>query len=117
MRSLLPELGRRLWSGPAQVRGWRGELCFATELGSATIAVSGGSDEAPRLELVASAGSEANTLRLAQHRLTQLLFGTLSLEIVATDADTTAPADADVFAAMSALFPQGFPWRFDVDYM
>ena len=45
------------------------------------------------------------------------IFGTLSLEIVATDTDTTAPADADVFAAMSALFPQGFPWRFDVDYM
>jgi len=117
VQSLLPELGRRLWSGPAQVRGWRGELCFATELGSATIAVSGAADVAPRLVLVASAGSEANTLRLAQHRLTQLLFGTLSLEIVATDEGTTAPADANVFAAMDALFPQGFPWRFDMDFM
>ncbi len=117
MQSLLPELGRRLWSGQAEVRGWRGELCFTTELGSATIAVSGGSDVAPRLELVASAGSEANTLRLAQHRLTQLLFGTLSLEIVATDEDTTAPADAEVFAAMDALFPAGFPWRYDLDFM
>ena len=121
-QALLPEIGRRLWtSSSAEARAWRGVAAFTTELGTVCLSVEGDADTEPIVSIIdgSAAASAECTLAVPQHRLTQLLFGTVTLDIVALDEgqSVTLPTNAQVGCAMSAMFPPGTPWRWDLDFM
>ena len=119
--TLLPEIGRRLWASPcAEARVWRGVAAFTTELGTVCLRIGGHANAEPTGSICdPTAASPECTLAVPQHRLTQLLFGTVTLDLVALDEATsvTMPTDAQVSCAMDAMFPPDTPWRWDVDFM
>ena len=120
-QALLPEIARRLLTSSSdKARAWRGVAAFRTELGTVCLSVAGDANAEPTVSIIdPSAASPECTLAVPQHRLTQLLFGTVTLDIVALDEgqSVTMPTDAHVGGAMSAMFPPGTPWRWDLDFM
>ncbi len=120
-QTLLPEIARRLWASPSvEARAWRGVAAFSTELGTVCLSISGDAHTEPSVNIIdPSAASPACTLVVPQHRLTQLLFGTVTLDLVALDegVSVTLPTNPQVSSAMSGMFPAGTPWRWDVDFM
>jgi hypothetical protein len=120
-QTLLPEIARRLWASPSpEARAWRGVAAFSTELGTVCLSISGDANEEPRVNIIdPSAASPECTLIVPQHRLTQLLFGTVTLDLVALDEgiSVTLPTNPHVSSAMSEMFPPGTPWRWGIDFM
>ena len=118
---LLPEIARRVWASPSpEVRAWRGLAAFSTELGTVCLSISGDANAEPSVHIIApSAASPECALTVPQHRLTQLLFGTVTLDLVALDEgnSVTLPTSPHVSSAMSGMFPPGTPWRWDIDFM
>jgi hypothetical protein len=96
---------------PRQARDTRNENStkggdFTTELGTVCLEVSGSANAAPFVSVVdasAAAVTAECTLVVPQHRLTQLLFGTVALDIVALDGAEPNKKRSFIFAPFSLL--------------
>eukprot|EP01048_Picozoa_sp_COSAG05_P013761 COSAG05_NODE_1496_length_4709_cov_2.773970_1_plen_578_part_00 len=111
---------RKARAPSAVVREWSGAFTIATpELGRVTLFVNKATHAWVASSHSSSGASGAQTLTLPQHKLTQLLFGTVSLDVVAYDADVELPSDAGTMAILQeCVFANALePWRWQMDNM